>query len=415
MRHHASRHRVLTLALTIAVTALGLAVPSAHATHGPPAPANLVVSDVDWNTVELSWDAPRDDLPSNWYYEITYVTRGWTDAVGTWATSLRASYIEPDSTYTFEVRLIADGVASRPTNRVTVTTPSMPEITPPANLHPTQVYAGGVYLAWEAGLDDPDRSYRVRRVAPTTSNVAYTTKLSAVTGQPAGVTYSYEVVAIDGDGVVSGPSNRLTVTTPELEPPDDLAAVRDANDVTLTWSRPDAIDPARGVFYHLYDKGLLVAQQTSADQIGDGVFELTLDRVSSGATHDYTLELKYANQTQGSGLTDPVSVNVPASNDTMPPTPPAAESVFVYETATTTFTITEQSTDDTTPQSRIHYESLSYRWVDGQRVFFAADENIPLQFDDRPMNVRVPQFIRAVDEAGNRSEIVEPEFILIDN
>lgn len=423
MKTNRSKRRILAFLTGVALVALGMAAPAAQATTKPPAPTNFQATDVGWDEVEFAWEAPLSDLDWHWYYEITNLTTGHREFPGYWQTSDRPPFqLEPETTYTFEIRLVnPDGVRSEPSNRVTVTTLPLPHVDAPTNLEATDVFANTVYLSWEAGSDDPDLRYRVTNLT-TGSRVVYkTAELSAVATQRMGETHSYEVVAVDDEtDVVSSPSNRITVTTPNVEPPDDVGAERDGNDVTLTWSRPDVVDPARATSYWIYDNDVLVADNKVLVADEDGTYRLTLARVASGVSHEYTVEVEHGleywpTDTNNSELSDPVAVTVPPSDDSTPPTPPAAVTEFVYSTGVTTFTITEQSTDDTTPQSEIHYEGLVRRVVNGQFAYYAYDHDLPLEFDDSAGLVSFPQWIRAVDEAGNRSEIVSPESVVIDD
>lgn len=424
MGRHLSKHWMPALLLTMAVAAFGLAAPAAHATDRPPAPTNLQVTDVGWRHVAFSWEAPPPDLDWQWYYEITNVTTGDREFPGYWQTTDRPPFsLAPDTTYTFEIRLVnPDGVRSAPSNRVTATTVALPHVPAPGDLEATDVFANSVYLSWGAAAADPDLKYQVTNLT-TGSRVGWRiSELSTVATQRPGVTNSYEVVAVDEEsGAVSDASNRLTITTPHVEPPDDVQAVRDGNDVTLTWSRPDVVDPKRATYYLLNDNDVPVADNVALTAGADGSFQVTLERVVSGVTHTYTVEAEHGleywpNDTNNSEPSEPVSVTVPPTGDTTPPTAPAAVMTFVYETGVTTFEITEQSTDDTTPQSEIHYEALTRRvYGDNKFAYLTYDFDLPHEFDDSTGRATFPQWIRAVDEVGNRSEIVSPEFVVIED
>lgn len=423
MGRYRSKNRMFALLLTVAVAVFGLVAPAAHATSRPPAPTNLEVTDVGWRYVELSWEAPQFDLDSSWWYEITNVTTGQREYAGHWQTSDRPPFpsLQPDTKYTFEITLVnfSEDLRSAPSNRATATTLPLPHVEPPTDFQATDVFARSVYLSWQAPSDDPDLRYRVTNLT-TGSTVGgwLNPEPSTVVRQRPGVTNSYEVVAIhEPSGAISEPSNRITVTTPNVQPPDDVEAVRDGNDVTLTWTRPDVADPAGRTTYWVSDNDRLVATNGMVTAREDGTYEITFPRLPSGTTRSYTVEVRYgASWPFDTAESDPVTVAVPPSEDITPPTAPAAVAVTDYDTGTTSFRITEQSVDDTTLQSEINYEAVSRNGYDddNQVIWLAYDFDVPIEFDNSAGPVSFPTWIRAVDEAGNRSPVVMVESVIED-
>lgn len=393
---------------------LGLAASAVQAAAKPPAPTNLRVTDVGWDEVELSWEAPSVELDWSWYYEITNVTTGQREFPGFWQTSDRPPWLpmlEPETSYTFEIRLVdPEGVRSAPSNRVTVTTLPVPHVEAPTNLRATAVYSFSAYFSWDAA-DEPGTRYRLTNLTTGSSSIhTGTTNVPHLLLRP-GRSFSFEVAAIAESGVVSAPSNRVTITTPTVDPPADVVASLDGNDVTLSWTRPAYLDPARATTYFVYDRGALVAVATVRNADGDTV-QVALPRVASGVTHQYTVRVRDWLHVAGnlSEPSDPAPVAVPPSADITAPTAPAAVIEVDSDTGISTFRITEQSTDDTSPQSEIRYEGL----LTYAGELYAYHHDIPLQLAE---NAGIPfpeRGIRAVDEAGNRSQRVVPTFVILD-
>ncbi len=403
-----------SLLLVMAATvALVLPVPVVRAADDPPTPIDFHATQVEWNFVDLAWTPPLPDLNGwHWVYEITNLETGWTEHAGHFETSRRWGGLQPDTQYSFEIRLLdfSRGVASAPSDPVTVTTPPMPAVAPPANLRVDAAYSFTSHLSWDPS-PDPGVQYRVRAVEPANMAGGLTTGTSwslRYAGQEPGRTYTYEVIAIRSDGAESEPSNVVSVTTVPVAPPTDVTTQRNGNDVTLSWTAPEGVDPAIGATYLIYDGGVLQRQVSSAQQI----VETTLARTESGVTHNYTVALRHNLSVafgivNTSGPSAVTSVAVPPADDTTPPTAPEAVIVWEeddYGIPFATFMVTTESTDDITPQAEIRYEALR-GGITGE--LFVYNENHPLVLPETfgPLPDRG---IRAVDEAGNRSQIVIP-------
>jgi chitodextrinase len=89
----------------------------------------------------------------------------------------------------------------------------------PPNLRSTGATARQVDLAWDGATDDGTgvREYRVTRRDNGLARTSPSTAFHDTMGIGGGVTYHYRVVAVDGAGNVSVPSE-LTVTTPVSDP-----------------------------------------------------------------------------------------------------------------------------------------------------------------------------------------------------
>lgn len=309
----------------------------------------------------------------------------------------------------------------------------------PVNLEIVRFHYFTASLEWQNGPTRPGDRSVIRRTNHDTGAVLQTTgsiRSRHTVGylQP-DTTYTIEVALIDADGNESAPSNPVTLTTPAYDPPDDLEATLDGNDVILTWSRPAVINEGGptadgyAVNYRILKDGKLETAVLSSRRAS---LELRLPRQEPGMTHEYTLEMNFyrpnspnhpANPPELRNWTEPsspVAVTIPPSEDTTPPTPP----VWVRGTGFPLdgchlpmefpipfYEIIEASTDDTTPRSEIRYEGLARflplhgHWPEDERYMFASDLAPWATLHELP---DTPVLIRAVDEAGNRSEAVRP-------
>ncbi|RIK83172.1 MAG: hypothetical protein DCC68_04345 [Planctomycetota bacterium] len=136
----------------------------------------------------------------------------------------------------------------------------------PTNLRFTLLSDTQVDFAWDAAGDPQSgvveyRVYRGGVLMTTTTDLAY----SDTTVQP-GVSYSYQVSAVNGDGVEGALSSTLATgidASPPTVPTGLIGVVAGANQVNLSWN--PSSDPQSGVKgYKVYRNGALVASPTAA-------------------------------------------------------------------------------------------------------------------------------------------------------
>jgi fibronectin type 3 domain-containing protein len=126
-------------------------------------------------------------------------------------------YALPSTTYYYEVESYNPiGVTSGPSNEVTVATPGPPSV--PTNLVATKVTSTSVSLNWKlsTGIGGVG-GYRVLRgTSPGSMSIHADVTAPPYTDPYArrSTTYYYEVESFSTDGVTSGPSKEVTVTTP---------------------------------------------------------------------------------------------------------------------------------------------------------------------------------------------------------
>jgi hypothetical protein len=402
---------VAALALTLPMTLLTSG--SAVATTPPAAPIDVVVTDVGWQQVTVEWEHGSSDTP--WMYRIDNLTTGdvWT-ASGT-STSSQVRSLQPEQTYQLQLKAIDVYSSSEPVE-LTVTTVAMPHVDPASDLEVVDVVWNGADLAWKPSQDDDLWSYEVvdldsDRITAVVSADTTSAHLKLLPER----TYRFVVqaarVPVDGQQVHSELTNEVTITTPEqtIEPPHNLQADLDGRGVTLTWQRPEVLDfPTAEVEYLVFDGDELeTVVRDRADSLGQFI-----PRVTSGEP-EFTVRIRNRHPTlHGFAVSEPSNAAVvdgPPSDDTTPPVPPNRLRVIVdcsngdesYELL--------GATDDTSPLNAIRYQAIRFDTRTGRHFVDPAGYDVP-----RTGSLQSPLFVlghritlRAVDEAGNRSEIVE--------
>lgn len=223
--------------------------------------------------------------------------------------------------------------------------------TTPTNLRITATTDTTVTLAWNPSTDNSGNfSYRVTEhgineyavAVPQTQTTITFTRLWPET------TYSYFVYAVDAAGNRSGNSNTVSYTVPADVTPPTPAPQLTATAISparagFSWTR--SVDNVSQVKYTLYANGIPRVEQFSYEWA-------TIWDLTPGATYEFQVIARdvFGNATPG----DPISVTMPTTTDTTPPTAPTNLSGDAMDNEIhMTWT---QSTDDTDPQSVIMYE-----------------------------------------------------------
>src|SRR5579884_1713485 len=135
-------------------------------------------------------------------------------------TGAASAAVQPGQTTTYT--LTASNSAGSATAQVTVTVASQTDTQPPTAPVLTSAVARSateVDLAWSAATDNVGVSgYRILRNGSVLASVSGSTLTYADQSAAANTTYTYAVVAFDGAGNTSAPSNPIQVTTPASAP-----------------------------------------------------------------------------------------------------------------------------------------------------------------------------------------------------
>ena len=267
--------------------------------------------------------------------------------------------------------------------------------TAPKNLRVTGFAHYSVSLAWDPSTDNSgfftywivaSNNYRTS-VPMSRTSVTFTDGINA------GVTYAFQVYAVDGTGNKSQLSNKVTVSLPQdTNPPSvPVLTVTDVGPthVSLSWS---STDEGSVIYYWVYrsDWGNWAFVRDSA--------------ATSGMANGLSPNTTYAFQAQArdklrnmSALSAPIMVTTGPVDpgDTTPPTTPMhlQESHYDQEMNVTW----AESTDNVDPQDAIRYEV----YVNGVLADLVFGTGFSISYGVFGTNV-IEVF--AIDAAGNRSE-----------
>lgn len=307
-------------------------------------------------------------------------------------------FVKPARLIPVVALLTAVGVMGVPTAAA-----DSPSIPPPEDLRATEVYADAIYLEWEPGSTDPDLAYRVHNLTLGWSLDTTATTFRWAIGLKSDQTHSFAVTHVDADGKESALSNRVTVT-PHVTPATDVQATLDGDTITVTWNRPDGLDPDGygAIYYFLHLNGedeRLFRAGKSRESI-----QISFPLVDPGRTHVYTVQT--AGIPGGHQESEPALLTVPPSADTTVPTAPSWRAFCTSaDPYNIQWEMLAESTDDTTPSAEIRYEARDNYGADGHYVTvndFPRSGNHLEDFTAGGIG------LRAVDEAGNRSVLAQP-------
>jgi chitodextrinase len=267
--------------------------------------------------------------------------------------------------------------------------------TTPTNLRITASTESTISLAWNASTDNSGNfSYRVTessRFNTYTVAVPQTRTTITFTRLWPEETYRYTVYAVDAAGNRSGDSNTVSHTPPPDTTPPSPAPELTVNPFSparagFSWTR--STDNVSQVQYTLYANGIPRTGQFSFEYA-------TLWDLTPSATYEFQVIARdvFGNAVEGNTVT----VTMPSTTDTTPPTPPTNLSGAAIENEIhMTWT---QSTDDTDPQSAILYEFYLNGGVRPADILFGSS-GFAYCVEASGFTTVVA---RAVDSSGNRS------------
>ena len=349
--------------------------------------------------VTLRWQAPTSDGGS----PITNYTvyRGTSSGGETLLTTLGTvlSYVDPGlsngQTYYYEVTA-TNGVGEGPKSFEAAATPaSVPS--EPRSLTATTV-SGQVALSWMEPTSDGGSAitgYNVYR-GTSTGTEAFLTPLGPVLtytdgGVTAGVTYYYEVTAVNAVG--EGPKSAEVSGTPAAVPtmPRSLAAAAGHNEITLTWAAPvsDGGSPITG--YRVY-RATSAGAETLLSTVG-----AVLSYTDPGLTKDqaYYYEVSAVNAVGEGPKSNEASATPTAPPDATPPTVTITSPANNTEVSSTTVTVSGTAADNVAvAKVEVSTDGVTWTTASGTTAWSAE---VTLHVGSNTI------YVRATDASGNQA------------
>jgi fibronectin type 3 domain-containing protein len=215
-----------------ASNALSITTPAAPDTTAPSTPTNLATTKNSYNEVDLSWTASTDNVGVTGYR----VLRGGVVIATVATTTYNDTTVLANTSYTYTVVAYdAAGNPSANSNAVTITTPNVPDTTPPSAPTGLTATPGAtqIDLSWTASTDTVGvAGYDVFRNSAKIATVTTTSFGDATV--VAGTTYSYYVIAFDAAGNRSASSNVVTATNNSTPPPIKAGDISQDSKVDIT-------------------------------------------------------------------------------------------------------------------------------------------------------------------------------------
>jgi chitodextrinase len=321
--------RPLIVLTVLALTAVMLFNVSTSSAAGkgdrsaPTTPANLIVTSITDTTVSLKWEASTDNSGVLSYrVRITNLNNSAYNSLATVSqsqTSYTATYLAPNSSYTFTVYAV-DGSGNQSANSNVASAKTLADTTPPTTpvMEATVLGPSQVQLTWTKSTDDVANnccaySFNMNG-SPLTQNInwaaAPTGKLSVIIRHlHPGTTSSFSVGASDYTGNVAT-SNIVDAMTPPSSDvtapsaPTNLYLVTDGGcgEVWLGWTQAtDDTDAQFAIEYEIYVNGVLSPLPVSAGidvdfvyatAFGDNIFTVkAVDRSGNSSTASSPLKL----------------------------------------------------------------------------------------------------------------------------
>ena len=278
---------------------------------GPSAPRGLRTTLVESTRIDLAWSPAPSAPPVAFYrlYRSTVGVPGSALVVDAIPAPVHSDLGLPAFTrFTYQVAAVdASGIVGPLSAPLTVRTRDGSPPSAPFGLNATPVSGLVITLAWGAATD-PETGisrYRVYRDGVLLDSTTATSYMSA--GLTPLTAYTYEVLAVNGEGLagpLSAPASATTLdATPPSTPTGLTATAAGMAQIDLTWNA--AADPETGVArYHIYRAGVLVGSATTT----------TFSDVGLTPATTYTYEVSAEN---GSGVKGGRSA--PATATTSPP------------------------------------------------------------------------------------------------
>lgn len=268
--------------------------------EAPSAPASLLATLASDTAAQLTWQASSDNVGVSGYT----IYRDGIVVGSTAGTSFLDEGLNPSESFAYTVRAVdVAGNQSSLSNEAHVDTPAQNQ--PPStpwNLQAVGVSETQINLEWNPSTDDGSVSlYRVYRDSALIGTSAVPTFMD--TGLTAGSTYSYQIQAVDDEGLESALSSPVDGSTlvEDTESPSVpqgvQASILGGGEISLLWT--ESSDNVEIAFYRVYrDDSFLVDVQSLAHVDGT---------VVAGTSYRYRVEA-FDTAGNGSGLSSEVTV-----------------------------------------------------------------------------------------------------------
>lgn len=217
---------------TASIEATTLEAPSA-----PDTPANLMASEITYNSMTISWDAVENADQ----YELNVRPKGgaWTVIEQT-ATSYNYTELSAETIYEFRVLAKNDIGASAYTSIVeatTLQTPPAPET--PANLLASAITYNSMTISWDASANADDYDLQVRATGESWTTINQTATSYNYTELTGATTYEFQVRANNnfGSSAYSAIVSAETLSEPSVPgiPQNVIASNITYNSFTISW------------------------------------------------------------------------------------------------------------------------------------------------------------------------------------
>lgn len=285
----------------------------------PTVPTGLSAQSAGTTTITLTWNASTDPESGVALYRIF---RDGVEVGSTAQTSFEDAGLAPATTYGYRVSAEnGEGLESGLSTQASATTGDASPPTTPTGLVATAAGTDRIDLTWSPSAD-PESGILGYRVFRGNSEVGQTAQTGFTdTGLSPATEYTYRVVAVNGDGLESAPSDPASATTRDASPPTppgDLVATPVGTErIDLSWSASDDLES--GIAGYLVFRDGSEVGTTTQTVYQDGGLE-------PGTTYDY-----YVVALNGDGLESQPSAGASARtfDGTGPTTPTdlAAEAV----------------------------------------------------------------------------------------
>jgi chitodextrinase len=287
----------------------------------PAPPADLHTTLVDSTRIDLAWTPPAGSVVARYR-----VYRNGALHDSSTGAAFSDPGLTPFTTFSYQVTAVdPNGLEGVPTEPLAVRTRDATPPSTPTALTATALSASRIALGWQPATDPETGvpAYVVYRDGvevgrPTTA--AFTDSgLAAVTA------YSYEVSAMNGDGLEGARSTAASATTldgtPPTAPPTLDATPLGTTSIALSWS--PATDPESGIqSYNVYRDGTVVGAVSTTTFTDQGLVPNTAYRYTVTAVNGVGLE----------GPPSPVATATTLPDQTPPPAPGGLSAIATSST-----------------------------------------------------------------------------------